>query len=471
MLPLRRITVAAVHRVTPRLARVTFTGDDLAAFVLDAPDRQVKLYFPRPGRPLALPPADLDFSAWYAAYTAQDDRPWMRSYTIRAHDPATRTVDVDFVLHDHAGPATRWAMAARPGDTIAMFGPSDDYARPIPIVDSVRAADWFLLAGDETALPAIGTLLEALPDGTPAVAYVEIRDAAEEQPLPAGEIHWIHRGARPHGEPLVETVTKADLPSGTPFVWLGGEAGTVRTLRRHLTGDRGVTKRQIDFTGNWRRALTQDDLPTAADVADAGELVAHAQELTFDRAYASHTAPWVIDGPQPAVVALEAAGLVGGAVLDPGCGTAEHAIFLTRRGYAVTALDASPVAVAQARANAIRHGVPELTIEVGDARHLTGAYDTVVDSALFHVFDDADRAAYVGSLARVCRSGALVHVLALSDEGPGFGPQIGRAVITDAFAGGAWQVEEVARSRYRGVVGAGGEHGDLPAWLARIRRR
>jgi len=170
-LPVRYIHVTDVRLITPHMKRVTFGGADLADLVCDGPDQQVKLYFPKPGqvRPrLPEPGPDGDPASWYQAYTAipEAERPWMRSYTIRAHDPHGRTIDVDFVLHDDAGPATRWAMAARPGDVLGMFGPSADYARPVPVTASIAAADWLLLAGDETALPAIGTLVEALPAGT-----------------------------------------------------------------------------------------------------------------------------------------------------------------------------------------------------------------------------------------------------------------------------------------------------------------
>jgi Siderophore-interacting protein len=288
-LPLRYIHVTEARPVTPRMRRITFGGDDLADLVLPGPDQQVKLYFPKPGRPrprLPEPGPDGDATRWYQAYAAmpEAERPWMRSYTIRAHDPRRRTIDIDFVLHDDAGPATRWAAAAKPGDVLGMFGPSADYARPVPVTASIEAADWLLLAGDETALPAIGTLVEALPDGHRAVAFIEVRDAAEEQRLDGpGEltVHWVHRGDAPAGRTglLLRAVREARLPEGRMFAWLAGEAGTVRALRRHLIDERGVPRRSIDFAGYWRVRLTQDDAPTEEDWADARELLARAQEL------------------------------------------------------------------------------------------------------------------------------------------------------------------------------------------------
>ncbi|NUS82338.1 MAG: siderophore-interacting protein [Streptomyces sp.] len=292
-LPVRFIQVTEVQRITPRMVRVTFGGDDLADFVCDAPDQQVKLYFPRPGQSaprLPEPGADGDVMRWYQAYQAipEDERPWMRSYTIRAYQPRRRALDIDFVLHgdgdggegEDVGPATRWARAAGPGDTLGMFGPSAVFARPVPL----GAADWTLLAGDESALPAMGTLIEALPEGARALAYIEVADAAEEQRFTTAggvevEVHWLHRGGRPAGSRglLLDAVRSAAFPPGSVFAWLAGEAGAVRSLRRHLLDERGIDRRSVDFTGYWRLKLTQDDAPTEEDLAEARERLADAQ--------------------------------------------------------------------------------------------------------------------------------------------------------------------------------------------------
>lgn len=199
----------------------------------------------------------------------------------------------------------------------------------------------------------------------------------------------------------------------------------------------------------------------------------------FDDVYKSRTAPWVIGEPQPAIVELERAGLIRGAVLDVGCGTGEHTILLTRLGYDVLGVDAAPTAVEQARENAAGKGV-DARFEVADAMSLGGAqtYDTIVDSALFHIFDDADRPRYVASLHAACRPGGVVHVLALSDKGRGFGPEVSDGTIRDAFGDG-WELESLEEAGYRGVVqemqadAVGlpiGTVVDEPAWLARVRR-
>lgn len=199
----------------------------------------------------------------------------------------------------------------------------------------------------------------------------------------------------------------------------------------------------------------------------------------FDDAYQSRTAPWVIGAPQPAIVELERTGVIRGKVLDVGCGAGEHTILLTRLGYDVLGIDYSPNAIDQARENAAAKGV-DARFDVGDAMNLPDdpAYDTIIDSALFHIFDDADRPRYVRSLHTACRPDALVHVLALSDAGRGFGPEVSEAVIAGAFGDG-WVLEALDTTTYRGVIGEQqsealglpvGSRVDEPAWLARARR-
>ncbi|WP_459549784.1 class I SAM-dependent methyltransferase [Nocardia sp. X0981] len=211
----------------------------------------------------------------------------------------------------------------------------------------------------------------------------------------------------------------------------------------------------------------------------------------WNSAYDNDTAPWIIGEPQPAVLALERAGLISGRVLDPGAGAGEHTIALTALGYDVLGVDLAPSAVAYARRNAAAKGVPNARFEVVDMVELAdradnplGTFDTIVDSALFHVFlDDATaRAAYVRTLRRLCAPGGHVHVLALSDSEPGFGPRIGAGLIRDSFSGADWEIEELRPDSYYGRITetvAEQAHGLVPdssgkvevaAWLARIRR-
>ncbi|MRH91738.1 methyltransferase domain-containing protein [Nocardia sp. SYP-A9097] len=216
----------------------------------------------------------------------------------------------------------------------------------------------------------------------------------------------------------------------------------------------------------------------------------------WNAAYDNDTAPWVIGEPQPAIVALERTGAISGRVLEPGCGAGEHTILLTTLGYDVRGVDLSPSAIEYARANAQAQGVPNADFQVADALEFatrpdfagdppgsSPAFDTIVDSALFHVFgaDPETRAAYVRNLHAVCKPGGVVFVLALSDAEPGFGPRISDSVIRESFGAG-WELEELRPDRYRGRVTASVAEAaaglevsadglvDLAAWIARIRR-
>ncbi|GGM69842.1 siderophore-interacting protein [Lentzea pudingi] len=257
------LTVTSVAPLTPRMTRMTFTGpglDEIGTW----PDQQLKLLFPKPGGSAHVSDAP-DVGTWYQAYLAMPDaeRPWMRSFTVRSL--AGGVLTVDFVLHGDNGPASSWAARAQPGDVIGRFGPSPDYARPL------GTAGLLVFAGDETALPAIASLLELLPPDQRRLVFVEVADPLEEQDISG--VRWVHRSA---GEDLFSVVEAAEIEPST-WVWLGGEASTVRALRRHFVG-LGVSKKDIEFAGYWRRALTQDDAPTTEDLAEAQERIAALSE-------------------------------------------------------------------------------------------------------------------------------------------------------------------------------------------------
>jgi len=239
----RLLQVRRSARITPRMVRVTLTGDELAGFGGDGPDRRIKMFFPVPGqeRP-AVPRAASGGPVWPAG----EPRPTIRTYTVRRYDPAVGELDVDFVLHEGHGPAAAWARDARPGAWVGVSEPGGRY-----VADP--AAAFHLVIGDESALPAVATVLDALPPDVPAVAHLEVADAGEEQPLPgSAAVCWVHRGDRPAGEPLAAAVRAAVLPDGPGQAWLSGESACVRDLRRHLIDDRGFDRRAVYATGYWR---------------------------------------------------------------------------------------------------------------------------------------------------------------------------------------------------------------------------
>ncbi|WP_086828770.1 siderophore-interacting protein [Streptomyces sp. NRRL B-24572] len=237
--------VVHTERITPHMVRVVLGGPGLDGFAADTyTDHYVKLLFAPEG--VAYPePFDIER---IRTEFPRDQWPTTRTYTVRAWDPVHRELTIDFVVHGDEGLAGPWAARARAGETVRFLGPGGGYA-PDP------AADWHLLAGDESALPAIAVALEQLPEGAKAHAFIEIADAAEEQKLATAagiEVTWLHRGGRPVGEALVEAVTALDFPAGDVHAFVHGEAGFVKELRRHLRLDRGVARERLSISGYWR---------------------------------------------------------------------------------------------------------------------------------------------------------------------------------------------------------------------------
>ena len=259
--------VARTRRVSPSVQRVTFRGvppEGLAEFASGGRDQRFKLFFPQPGEEVAQVPVEAG-EAWYAAWRGMDPRrrALMRTYTVREQRRELGELDVDFAVHAGPGPAAVWALGCLAGDRITALGPDEaDNAgidfRPPP------ETDWILLAGDESALPAIAGILEWISPATVVRAWIEIGHGDDLQALNTwadAEITWLVRGA---GHSLTRAVGEARLPAGTPYAWIGGEASEVRGLRRHLVGTgpdgRGFDRRRVTFTGYWRRGASEEDL-------------------------------------------------------------------------------------------------------------------------------------------------------------------------------------------------------------------
>ncbi|GLZ44013.1 siderophore-interacting protein [Actinomycetospora sp. NBRC 106375] len=246
-----------MERPTPRVVRVTLAGPELADLPVVAPDGYLKLFFPRPGEMVPQVPTldDGDVGSWFRRYLAMPDdvRPPMRTFTLRRRREDPVEIDVDFVLHDE-GPARDWALRATPGEHLAFTGPYGLYA---PREDH----DAVVLAGDETAVPAIGAIVEGLPPGRRVTVLASVRDVTEQQVWATdGDVtaHWTAP------ERLAERLRDLDLPGERPYVWLAGEASEVKAMRRHVVRERGVDKRDVCFTGYWRRGRTEEQEVRAA---------------------------------------------------------------------------------------------------------------------------------------------------------------------------------------------------------------
>lgn len=314
-----RTTVARVARLSPYVLRITVTAEELEHFGPagsgESPaawDQRIKLFLPREDGSMpelglfADPPAPM--MQWYNAWRqlADTERNPIRTYTVRAIRTHVREVDIDFVIHveddGSSGPAAGWAMSAQPGDELVVIGPDRLSEEPSGGIDfTPGSARDLLLAGDETAMPAICAILESLPESYHGEAYLEVptsEDVLEVVSRSSVRIHWLPRdgvamgGAlipavqnwgqrrakifearRASWEPGIEPVgalsgALPDLPevaddgvlweTASPegfreYAWLAGEAGVITGLRRHLVKDMGLSRKQVSFMGYWRR--------------------------------------------------------------------------------------------------------------------------------------------------------------------------------------------------------------------------
>ncbi|MFI6584464.1 siderophore-interacting protein [Embleya sp. NPDC050493] len=249
-------TVVRSVEVTPRMLRLTLGGDGLRGFEGGRQaDERVKLFFPSKGEPIPVLP---EFGPDGPVYPAGATPSHARNYTVRRFDPAGPELDIDFVIHG-SGRAVEWARKARPGAVLGIAGPA---LGELPPADARQ----LLIAGDETALPAVASILERLAPGTRAHVFVEVADRHEEQPLAAApdtdvRIHWLHRdGATdPDEDRLADAVCEFPWPEGTVHAWVAGEALTVRTIRRYLRNERGLSRHTLHAAGYWRRGKTVEE--------------------------------------------------------------------------------------------------------------------------------------------------------------------------------------------------------------------
>lgn len=246
-----RAQVQRVEQLTPHMIRIVLGGPGLDGFAAgEYTDHYIKLLFPADGGAY---PDPFDPQA-IREEQPRDQWPVTRTYTVRRWDADARELTVDFLYHGQQGIAGPWAANARPGDDLYFSGPGGAYA-PDP------AADWHLLAGDESALPAIAAAMERLPEGALAHVFIEVADPQEEQkPETAADaaVTWLHRGTERVGEPLVRAVAGLDFPPGEVQAFVHGEAGAVKELRRLLRRERGVPLERLSISGYWRTGLNED---------------------------------------------------------------------------------------------------------------------------------------------------------------------------------------------------------------------
>lgn len=328
------VTVSSVEELSPNFRRITFGGYCLRDFGVngDTLDLRIKLMIPslaEDGTELPLPAFEMTQAGWYREWLAMDPavRGSMRTYTVRNSrlDSVYPEIDVDFVMHFDAhgngGPAANWAQNAKPGDAITIIGPNSRAAQCYT-AEIYGGIEWrpgmaqrVLLAGDETAVPAISAILESLPPYMSGHAFLEVPQAGDFLDLRTDadvEVTWLARGAaigrsRPHGELLQQAVRAAvpvpgwvgikaadggagpepedvnvdvdilwetparmetaeieatknpDMPAGAmPFyAWIAGEAAVIKDMRRYLVRDVGIDRKQVAFMGYWRHGKAE----------------------------------------------------------------------------------------------------------------------------------------------------------------------------------------------------------------------
>jgi NADPH-dependent ferric siderophore reductase len=250
--PKRRVLQTKVHdvrRLTPHLIRVVVGGEDLEGFPAGTfTDHYVKLQIPPPGAPYSAPfdPEDVK------ARLPREQWPRTRTYTVQDWDEQNRLLTIDFVHHGDTGVAGPWAASAKPGDGLQLMGPGGAYT-PDP------QADWHLMVGDESVLPAISASLRRVPAGAPVHVVVEVDGPGDEVALDSpGDLRltWLHRNG--NEDVLVDAIRALDFPTGAVHAFVHGEASAVRALRRHLLVDRGVPREALSVSGYWKRERTEE---------------------------------------------------------------------------------------------------------------------------------------------------------------------------------------------------------------------
>jgi len=244
--PPRIASVKHTKRITPNMLRVTFSGEAMLGFPTNASSANIKLLLPHDHQ---------DEAAYMASLGGEGDKPIKRTYTVVEYREALNELDLDFALHEESGPATRFALSAKPGDVVGIAGPS------APKLVDVNA-DWFLIAGDMTALPAIEANIKTLPANAAGFIVLEVQDEADKRAFALPEnvkIQWLVN-SEPHSgkSELASVVMNLSWLAGTPNVWIAGESSIVRELRSYLAKTKMLDRLHRYTSGYWKIGQDED---------------------------------------------------------------------------------------------------------------------------------------------------------------------------------------------------------------------
>ncbi|MBG0717225.1 siderophore-interacting protein [Microbacterium sp. 2C] len=258
---LRELTVVDTFDISASMRRIVIGGPQLDGFrtddhelpplVTSGFDDEIKVFFPDPlTGELHLPIQRDRVIEW-----PRDPRPVARTYTVRAFDADRQRLELDFVLHG-TGVASTWARTCEAGDRIHIAGPKMSLLHPAD-------TDWLLIAGDDTAIPAIARWLEEVPDDLPAEVFIEVGGTADEQAIETGAhvtVTWVHRGPVPAGTTthLADAVQAVRWRDGRPFAWVAGETLAIKPIRRWLREEKALAPERVEVTGYWRRTTVEE---------------------------------------------------------------------------------------------------------------------------------------------------------------------------------------------------------------------
>lgn len=262
------VVVRARRMLSPHFVRLTLAGESLRNFAAWGTDQRIKVVLPLPDGSIAdiglLDEPTPHPSEWYTRWRAlpEDERNVLRTYTPAAIRADEGEIDIDFFLHEPAGPASAWAAAAAPGDHLVINGPDmrmgwTGYGLHWHPGDARR----FLLVADETAIPAVRSIIDSLASDARADVILECADPADDLLSAAVPAHVrVQRVLRASGDPVVETAVRSWGAAQGPavrddpgfYAWIAGEAGTTTSIRRYLTADLGISKERVSFLGYWK---------------------------------------------------------------------------------------------------------------------------------------------------------------------------------------------------------------------------
>ncbi|EJR0959593.1 TPA: siderophore-interacting protein [Vibrio parahaemolyticus] len=236
----KTLVITDTETITPNMQRITLQGEALSHFPRDCEGSYIKLLFNDMGGP------DLSI-------LSEDDRPIMRTYTIRRFHLETSSIEVDFVRHVtqdlQCGFAARWAMAAQKGDTINIVGPGS-------ISNLNTEADWFFMAADMTALPALSAKIRTLPEEAKGYAVISVMSPADIQPLHAPAdmaLIWLTEG-----QALADSVRELEWLDGNASIWCACEFDSMRALRQYFRNEKEVDRENIYISSYWKQGVSED---------------------------------------------------------------------------------------------------------------------------------------------------------------------------------------------------------------------